>query len=85
MASVWKLLYSLDEHGASLHTLYAMTREYVGPCVWMMKDEEGQVGTDERHHSSSFFLQLQTRFMALIQVIHSNVSRIHIMAQESGK
>ncbi|KAG1460334.1 hypothetical protein G6F46_003227 [Rhizopus delemar] len=43
VASVWKLLYSLDEHGASLHTLYAMTREYVGPCVWMMKDEEGQI------------------------------------------
>ncbi|KAG0738341.1 hypothetical protein G6F16_004895 [Rhizopus arrhizus] len=43
VASVWKLLYSLDQHGASLQTLYSMTRDYVGPCVWMMKDEDGQI------------------------------------------
>lgn len=66
MASVWKLLYSLDQHGASLQTLYSMTRDYVGPCVWMMKDEDGQV-MDQWHESLPFFFNFKIDLWCLFK------------------
>ncbi|KAI9258747.1 TLD-domain-containing protein [Phascolomyces articulosus] len=34
----WSLLYSLDQHGASLTTLYRQCRSHRGPCVLAIKD-----------------------------------------------
>ncbi|CEI86413.1 hypothetical protein RMCBS344292_00853 [Rhizopus microsporus] len=43
VASSWKLLYSLDQHGVSLYTLYSLTRDYDGPCILIIKDAENHV------------------------------------------
>ncbi|ORX90543.1 TLD-domain-containing protein [Basidiobolus meristosporus CBS 931.73] len=34
----WKLLYSLDQHGASIHTMYENSRDHQGPVVLAIKD-----------------------------------------------
>ncbi|KAJ3306755.1 hypothetical protein HDV03_004386 [Kappamyces sp. JEL0829] len=36
------LLYSLEQHGISIHTLYEKTREQ-GPCILAIKDTNGQI------------------------------------------
>ncbi|KAI7873362.1 TLD-domain-containing protein [Mucor mucedo] len=43
IAQKWNLLYSLDQHGASLFTLYSLMRDYDGPCMMIIKDADGQV------------------------------------------
>ncbi|CAO3638664.1 unnamed protein product [Cunninghamella blakesleeana] len=42
LAGEWNLLYSLDQHGASLSTLYNHVDES-GPCILILKDDEHQV------------------------------------------
>ncbi|KAI8641285.1 TLDc domain-containing protein [Parasitella parasitica] len=37
------LLYSIDQHGISLHTLYRLVKENKGPCVLVVKDEDDNV------------------------------------------
>ncbi|KAI9347502.1 TLDc domain-containing protein, partial [Pilaira anomala] len=39
----WNLLYSLDQHGISLASLYSLTREYNGPCIMIIKDADKQI------------------------------------------
>ena len=39
----WSLLYSLDQHGASLTTLYRQCRPYRGPCILAIKDADDSV------------------------------------------
>lgn len=43
VAQKWILLYSLDQHGVSLTTMYSLMRDYDGPCMMIIKDAEGQV------------------------------------------
>ncbi|KAI8376370.1 TLD-domain-containing protein [Radiomyces spectabilis] len=43
LVSQWKLLYSLDQHGISLATLYRMMRKYKGPCILTIKDADDQI------------------------------------------
>ncbi|ORZ14164.1 TLD-domain-containing protein [Absidia repens] len=42
LASEWNLLYSLDQHGASLSTLYHRAMDS-GPCIMVLRDDENQV------------------------------------------
>ncbi|KAI8336533.1 TLD-domain-containing protein [Chlamydoabsidia padenii] len=42
LASEWCLLYSLDQHGASLSTLYQLAKDS-GPCILILKDDEQQI------------------------------------------
>ncbi|KAI9303984.1 TLD-domain-containing protein [Cunninghamella echinulata] len=42
LASEWNLLYSLDQHGASLTTLYDHCAD-TGPCILILKDDEEQI------------------------------------------
>ncbi|KAI9243868.1 TLDc domain-containing protein [Sporodiniella umbellata] len=37
------LLYSLDQHGISLMSLYRLVKSHKGPCVLTVKDGEGQI------------------------------------------
>ncbi|KAI7855060.1 TLDc domain-containing protein [Circinella umbellata] len=39
----WSLLYSLDQHGASLTTLYRQCRPYRGPCILAIKDADDSI------------------------------------------
>jgi hypothetical protein len=39
----WNMLYSLDQHGISLATLYSLMKEYDGPCIMIIKDADEQV------------------------------------------
>jgi hypothetical protein len=41
-ATTWKLLYSMDQHGATLSTLYRKI-EGQGPCVMVLKNSEGEI------------------------------------------
>jgi len=41
-ATTWKLLYSMDQHGARLSTLYRMIKDQ-GPCVIVLKNSENEV------------------------------------------
>ncbi|KAG1360405.1 hypothetical protein G6F62_000014 [Rhizopus arrhizus] len=43
VASSWKLLYSLDQHGVSLFSLYSSTKDYEGPCIMIIKDADKQI------------------------------------------
>jgi hypothetical protein len=43
IAQKWNLLYSLDQHGISLATLYSLTKDYDGPCILVIKDANHQV------------------------------------------
>ncbi|ORX97117.1 TLD-domain-containing protein, partial [Basidiobolus meristosporus CBS 931.73] len=36
----WKLLYSIDQHGASIHTMYKKLRDYEGSIILALKDNE---------------------------------------------
>ncbi|KAI8144676.1 TLD-domain-containing protein [Fennellomyces sp. T-0311] len=40
LATKWSLLYSLDQHGSSLTTLYTKCRSVRGPCVLAVKDTD---------------------------------------------
>jgi len=40
-ASTWKLLYSMDQHGATLSTLYRKIQGH-GPCLMVLKSSEGE-------------------------------------------
>jgi len=42
-ATDWKLMYSSELHGYSLHTLYAKARRLKGPSVLVVKDTDGYV------------------------------------------
>ncbi|KAL1929418.1 hypothetical protein VTP01DRAFT_1556 [Rhizomucor pusillus] len=43
LASQWSLLYSLDQHGTSLATLYRLVKANKGPCILAIKDAEDHV------------------------------------------
>ncbi|CAO3590597.1 unnamed protein product [Absidia cylindrospora] len=43
LATRWSLLYSLDQHGISLTTLYRLVKNNKGPCILAIKDAEDQV------------------------------------------
>ncbi|KAG2213640.1 hypothetical protein INT46_000815, partial [Mucor plumbeus] len=43
IAQKWDLLYSLDQHGVSLATLYFRMKNYDGPCIMIIKDVEEQI------------------------------------------
>ncbi|KAI8884461.1 TLD-domain-containing protein [Backusella circina FSU 941] len=43
IASGWSLLYSLDQHGASLKTMYEKTRNCANPCILAIRDSDDQV------------------------------------------
>ncbi|KAI9495775.1 TLDc domain-containing protein [Zychaea mexicana] len=43
VAPQWTLLYSLDQHGVSLSTLYRRVRSNKGPCLLTIKDADDQV------------------------------------------
>ncbi|CAO0793073.1 unnamed protein product [Mucor circinelloides] len=43
IAQKWNLLYSLDQHGVSLATLYSCMKNYEGPCIMIIKDAENQI------------------------------------------
>ncbi|KAK9719359.1 oxidation resistance protein 1, variant 2 [Basidiobolus ranarum] len=36
----WKLLYSIDQHGVSIHTMYENLRNHQGPIILAIKDSE---------------------------------------------
>ncbi|ORX48544.1 TLD-domain-containing protein, partial [Hesseltinella vesiculosa] len=42
LSSTWQLAYSLDQHGASLSTLYSKAAA-TGPCILLLRDNDGQV------------------------------------------
>ncbi|KAI8370273.1 TLDc domain-containing protein [Blakeslea trispora] len=54
----WDLLYSLDQHGASLATLYSCTENFVGPCILIIQDLDEQIFGAYLSHS----FQLQTHY-----------------------
>ncbi|OUM57377.1 hypothetical protein PIROE2DRAFT_28581, partial [Piromyces sp. E2] len=41
-ATTWKLLYSLDQHGATLTTLYNKIHGQ-GPCIMVLKSSDGEI------------------------------------------
>ncbi|ORX63078.1 TLD-domain-containing protein [Hesseltinella vesiculosa] len=43
LAKKWTLLYSIDQHGISLTTLYRLVKNNKGPCVFAIKDANDQV------------------------------------------
>ncbi|KAI9492529.1 TLD-domain-containing protein [Zychaea mexicana] len=43
LTTQWSLLYSLDQHGSSLTTLYRQCRSYRGPCVLAIKDADDTI------------------------------------------
>ncbi|CEP07240.1 hypothetical protein [Parasitella parasitica] len=43
IAQTWDLLYSLDQHGVSLGTLYYRMKDFEGPCIMTIKDAEEQI------------------------------------------
>ncbi|CAO3675382.1 unnamed protein product [Rhizopus stolonifer] len=43
VASSWKMLYSLDQNGVSLFSLYSSTQSYDGPCIMIIKDADKQL------------------------------------------
>ncbi|SAM09582.1 hypothetical protein [Absidia glauca] len=43
LATRWSLLYSLDQHGISLTTLYRLVKNNKGPCLLAIKDADDQV------------------------------------------
>ncbi|KAI8988972.1 TLDc domain-containing protein, partial [Pilobolus umbonatus] len=43
IAPKWRLLYSLDQHGVSLHNLYSLMKRYEGPCMMIIKDADNQL------------------------------------------
>ncbi|KAI8369420.1 TLDc domain-containing protein, partial [Radiomyces spectabilis] len=59
LAQQWNLLYSLDQHGSSLSTLYTMLQDAKGPCLLVLKDEDshlfGAYLNEPLHVSSSFY------------------------------
>lgn len=42
VSSTWSLIYSLDQHGASLNTLYQKSYNK-GPCLLVIQDDQDQV------------------------------------------
>jgi hypothetical protein len=57
--SRWTLIYSLDQHGASLNTLYEQCKQTTGPCLLVIRDNQqrifGAYLTDTIHHNSSYY------------------------------
>ncbi|KAK4511811.1 uncharacterized protein ATC70_003810 [Mucor velutinosus] len=43
IAQKWNLLYSLDQHGVSLATLYSCMKSFEGPCIMVIKDAQNQI------------------------------------------
>ncbi|KAL0095309.1 TLD-domain-containing protein [Phycomyces blakesleeanus] len=43
LAPQWSLLYSLDQHGISLTTLYRLVKSNKGPCIITIKDADDQI------------------------------------------
>ncbi|KAG0173419.1 oxidation resistance protein 1 [Apophysomyces sp. BC1015] len=43
LAPQWQLLYSLDQHGISLSTLYNLVQSNIGPCMLAIRDADDQV------------------------------------------
>ncbi|CAO3655747.1 unnamed protein product [Mucor hiemalis] len=43
VAPKWNLLYSLDQHGVSLGTMYSQMKDYEGPCMMIIKDADEQI------------------------------------------
>ncbi|KAI8369656.1 TLD-domain-containing protein [Blakeslea trispora] len=43
ISSQWSLVYSLDQHGASLNTLYYRCRSIHGPCLLVIQDSQDQI------------------------------------------
>ncbi|KAI9482686.1 MAG: TLD-domain-containing protein [Benjaminiella poitrasii] len=43
IAQKWGLIYSLDQHGISLSTLYTLMKRYDGPCIMILKDADKQI------------------------------------------
>ncbi|GAN04229.1 TLD-domain-containing protein [Mucor ambiguus] len=43
IAQKWNLLYSLDQHGVSLATLYSCMKNFEGPCIMIIKDAQNQI------------------------------------------
>ncbi|PHZ14653.1 TLD-domain-containing protein, partial [Rhizopus microsporus ATCC 52813] len=59
ISSRWSLVYSLDQHGASLNTLYQKCKESSGPCLLVIRDSYGETFgaylTESIHKNSSFY------------------------------
>ncbi|CDS09341.1 hypothetical protein LRAMOSA10701 [Lichtheimia ramosa] len=43
LSSTWSLIYSLDQHGASMSTLYRLAKRNRGPCVLAIKDDNDSI------------------------------------------
>ncbi|KAI8881490.1 TLD-domain-containing protein [Backusella circina FSU 941] len=43
IASKWTLLYSIDQHGVSLNTIYSSMKNRQGPCIMIIKDTDNQI------------------------------------------
>ncbi|KAI8047610.1 TLD-domain-containing protein [Thamnidium elegans] len=43
VSSKWSLVYSLDQHGASLSTLYNRTSQNRGPCLLVIQDSNDEI------------------------------------------
>ncbi|ORY97294.1 TLD-domain-containing protein, partial [Syncephalastrum racemosum] len=43
LASQWSLVYSLDQHGTSLMTLYRLAKANRGPCILAIKDADDHI------------------------------------------
>ncbi|KAG2199450.1 TLD-domain-containing protein [Mucor mucedo] len=43
VSSKWSLVYSLDQHGASLNTLYNRTSKSKGPCLMVIQDNNDEI------------------------------------------
>ncbi|KAI8047372.1 TLD-domain-containing protein [Gilbertella persicaria] len=43
IAQNWNLLYSLDQHGTSLATIYSLMRDVDDPCMMIIKDADEQI------------------------------------------
>lgn len=55
----WKLIYRLDEHGASLQTLFDRCGQWNTPCVLVMKDTSnvlhGAFASESLHRCANFY------------------------------
>lgn len=45
MAHEWRLLYSMDQHGSSLQTLFYNVQKHLGPCLLVIQTTDEEVNT----------------------------------------
>lgn len=65
MAHEWRLLYSMDQHGSSLQTLFYNVQKHLGPCLLVIQttDEEVNTATSKAENINAHFLFLAKRFL----------------------